>query len=98
MSAHGLRIGQHLHKIHSREHVVDQSLSPEEQAMINRSIGDLNLSVRSRKCMNRLNIQTIGQLLSRTADELLASRNFGVTSLNEIRQKLTEMNLRLRND
>ncbi len=98
LSAHGLRIGQHLHKIHSREHVVDQSLSPEEQAMMNRSIGDLNLSVRSRKCMNRLNIQTIGQLLSRTADELLASRNFGVTSLNEIRQKLTEMNLRLRND
>ncbi len=98
LSAHGLRIGQHLHKIHSREHVVDQSLSPEEQAMMNRVIGDLNLSVRSRKCMSRLNIQTIGQLLQRTPDELLASRNFGVTSLNEIRQKLTEMNLRLRND
>ncbi len=98
LSAHGLRIGQHLHKIHSREHVVDQNLTPEEQAMMNRSIGDLNLSVRSRKCMSRLNITTIGQLLQRTPDELLASRNFGVTSLNEIRQKLTEMNLRLRND
>ncbi|MFO0975510.1 MAG: DNA-directed RNA polymerase subunit alpha C-terminal domain-containing protein [Planctomycetaceae bacterium] len=98
LQAHGLRIGQHLHKIHSRDHVVDQSLSPEEQAMMNKLVVDLNLSVRSRKCMSRLNIQTIGQLLSRTPDELLASRNFGVTSLNEIRQKLGEVGLRLRND
>ena len=65
---------------------------------MNRPIGDLALSVRSRKCMNRLQIQTIGQLLARTPDELLASRNFGVTSLNEIRLKLTEAGLRLRND
>jgi DNA-directed RNA polymerase subunit alpha len=48
--------------------------------------------------MSRLNIQTIGQLVSRTPDELLASRNFGVTSLNEIRQKLGEVGIRLRND
>ncbi len=98
LAAHGLRIGQHLHKIHSRDHVVDQSLSPEEQAMMNKLVVDLNLSVRSRKCMSRLNIQTIGQLVSRTPDELLASRNFGVTSLNEIRQKLGEIGIRLRND
>jgi DNA-directed RNA polymerase subunit alpha len=48
--------------------------------------------------MTRLAIQTIGQILQRTPDELLASRNFGVTSLNEIRQRLAEMNLKLRND
>lgn len=98
LSAHSLRIGLNLHKVHARDSFVDQSLSPEEQASLNRPIGDLSLSVRSRKCMNRLAIQTIGQLTSRTADELLASRNFGVTSLNEIRQKLTEMGMKLRND
>ncbi len=98
LAAHGLRIGLHLHKVHSRDNFVDQSLSPEEQATMNRPIGDLNLSVRSRKCMNRLAIQTIGQLLARTPDELLASRNFGVTSLNEIRLKLTDFGLKLRND
>ena len=98
LQAHGLRIGQHLHKIHSREHIVDQSLSPEEQAMMNKLVTDLNLSVRSRKCMSRLNIQTVGQLCQRTPDELLASRNFGVTSLNEIREKLKENGMRLRND
>jgi len=98
LAAHGLRIGQNLHKIHSRDHVIDQSLSPEEQAMMNKLVVDLNLSVRSRKCMSRLNIQTIGQLVQRTPDELLSSRNFGVTSLNEIRQKLGEVGIRLRND
>ena len=98
LSAHSLSIGQHLHKVHSRETFTDQNLSPEEQAMMNRPISDLNLSVRSRKCMTRLAIQTIGQILQRTADELLASRNFGVTSLNEIRAKLGEMSLKLRND
>ncbi|MFM8729475.1 MAG: DNA-directed RNA polymerase subunit alpha C-terminal domain-containing protein [Planctomycetaceae bacterium] len=98
LQAHGLRIGQHLHKIHSREHIVDQSLSPEEQAMMNKLVTDLNLSVRSRKCMSRLNIQTVGQLCQRTPDELLASRNFGVTSLNEIREKLKDHGMRLRND
>ncbi|MCA9038619.1 MAG: DNA-directed RNA polymerase subunit alpha, partial [Planctomycetaceae bacterium] len=97
-TAHGLRIGQNLHKIHSREHIVDQSMTPEEQAMMNKLVVDLNLSVRSRKCMSRLNIQTIGQLVSRTPDELLSSRNFGVTSLNEIRLKLGEIGIRLRND
>ncbi|MFN5433548.1 MAG: DNA-directed RNA polymerase subunit alpha C-terminal domain-containing protein [Planctomyces sp.] len=54
--------------------------------------------MRSRKCMSRLNIQTVGQLCPRTPDELLASRNFGVTSLNEIREKLKEVGMRLRND
>ncbi|MEP3482381.1 MAG: DNA-directed RNA polymerase subunit alpha C-terminal domain-containing protein [Fuerstiella sp.] len=98
LSAHGLRIGLNLHKVHSRESFTDQNLSPEEQASMNRPIADLNLSVRSRKCMNRLAIQTIGALVSRTPDELLASRNFGVTSLNEIRLKLGEMGMKLRND
>ena len=98
LSAHGLRIGQNLHKIHSRESFPDQNLSAEEQALMNKLVIDLNMSVRSRKCMARLNIQTVGQLVQRTADELLSSRNFGVTSLNEIRAKLTEIGLKLRND
>jgi DNA-directed RNA polymerase subunit alpha len=98
LSAHGLRIGQNLHKIHSRETFSDQNMSAEEQALMNKLVVDLNMSVRSRKCMARLNIQTVGQLMQRTADELLSSRNFGVTSLNEIRAKLTEIGLKLRND
>jgi DNA-directed RNA polymerase subunit alpha len=48
--------------------------------------------------MSRLGLTTLGDLISKTPDELLGSRNFGVTSLNEIRAKLAEMNLKLRND
>lgn len=99
LGLHGLRIGQHLHKAKVHEAVLENdNLSPQEQAELNRPVTDLNLSVRSRKCMARLGITTIGQLVSRTPDELLSSRNFGVTSLNEIRAKLAEFNMKLRND
>ena len=99
LSAHSLRIGQNLHRAKQQEMIIEQeNLSPQEQAMMNRPVTDLNLSVRSRKCMSRLGLNTIGALLQRTPDELLASRNFGVTSLNEIRAKLTEVDLKLRND
>lgn len=95
----GLSIGMNLHQAHQRDLEIDNAdLSPQEQALLSRPTSDLNLSVRARKCMLRLGIQTIGQLVQRTADELLSSRNFGVTSLNEIRGQLTEMGLKLRND
>ena len=61
-------------------------------------VADLNLSVRARKCMARLGITQMGELIRRTPDELLSSKNFGVTSLNEIRGKLDELDLKLRND
>lgn len=99
LDAHGLQIGQHIHRVHSREAELErQNLSPQEQALFSRPVSDLNLSVRARKCMMRLNINTLAQLTQRTADELLSSRNFGVTSLNEIRAKLTEFAIKLRND
>ena len=60
--------------------------------------GDLNLTVRSRKCLSRLGIATVAELVAKSADELLTVRNFGVTSLNEIRAKLTEVGMALRND
>jgi DNA-directed RNA polymerase subunit alpha len=61
-----------------------------------KGVGDLELSVRSRKALQRLNINTIGELASRTEDELLGCKNFGMTSLNEIKQQLTTFGLGLR--
>jgi DNA-directed RNA polymerase subunit alpha len=99
LASHGLRIGQNMHKAKQQELVQEtQNLSPQEQALLNKPVSELNLSVRSRKCMTRLGLTTIGQVVQRTPDELLSSRNFGVTSLNEIRAKLAEINLKLRND
>jgi DNA-directed RNA polymerase subunit alpha len=65
---------------------------------VNRPISDLNLSVRARKCMVRLGLTTIGELIRKTGDDLLECKNFGVTSLNEVRDKLTQMGLKLRGD
>jgi DNA-directed RNA polymerase subunit alpha len=73
-------------------------VSPDEQALLDRPIADLNLSVRARKCMIRLGLNTIGELMRRTGDDLLECKNFGVTSLNEVREKLTQYNLKLRGD
>ncbi len=99
MASHGLTIGQNLHQKAEHEPAyTPQDLSPAEQATMGRPVTDLNLSVRSRKCLTRLGITQVGQLVSRTPDELLSAKNFGVTSLNEIRQKLAETGLKLRND
>ncbi|MGE0712019.1 MAG: DNA-directed RNA polymerase subunit alpha C-terminal domain-containing protein [Planctomycetota bacterium] len=59
-------------------------------------IETLMLSVRSQKCMERLGLRTIGQLTSRTEAELLSAKNFGATSLTEIKEKLEERGLRLK--
>ena len=99
MNSLTLRIGQHRHKAQARDVATEMAtLSPQEQATLSQPVSDLNLSVRARKCMARLGIATLSQLVQRTADELLSSRNFGVTSLNEIRGRLTEAGLKLRND
>lgn len=108
MSVHGLKVGQNLAAPKPRESgaawpqpigfLGRSDISPQEQALLGKPVTDLNLSVRARKCMARLNITTIGELVQRTADELLATKNFGVTSLNEIRQQLGEYNMKLRND
>jgi DNA-directed RNA polymerase subunit alpha len=99
LGVHGLRVGQNVGMGRMRESLfAPASMSPQEQAVQTTPLSDLNLSVRARKCMSRLGLTTLGDLIQKTADELLGSRNFGVTSLNEIRAKLAEMNLKLRND
>ena len=95
----GLQLGQFAHEKLEPEPAVDISnLSPDEQAMLDRPIADLNLSVRARKCMVRLGLTTIGELIRKTGDELLECKNFGVTSLNEVREKLSPLGLKLRGD
>jgi DNA-directed RNA polymerase subunit alpha len=100
LASKGLDLGQFAHEKTEPEPVqFDTShLSPDEQAQLDRPIADLNLSVRARKCMVRLGLNTIGELIRKTPDDLLECKNFGVTSLNEVREKLSSMSLKLRND
>jgi DNA-directed RNA polymerase subunit alpha len=100
MSTKGLRLGQSLEEgaQYEMRYRPQQPLSAEEQAVLGKPVSDLNLSVRARKCMNRLGINSLGDLVQRTADELLESKNFGMTSLNEVREKLSQYGLALRGD
>jgi DNA-directed RNA polymerase subunit alpha len=98
MKQHGLSIGQNMHEKAREPSFSYKDLSPQEQALMSTPVVDFSFSVRSRKCMTRLGITTVGELVQRTPDELLSAKNFGVTSLNEIRAKLAEQGLRLRND
>jgi DNA-directed RNA polymerase subunit alpha len=100
MAQKGLRIGQSLEQGQQYEfrYRPAPNLSPEELATLSKPVSELNLSVRARKCMNRLNITTLGDLCQRTADELLEAKNFGITSLNEVKEKLTAYGLKLRGD
>lgn len=62
---------------------------------LNRSVEELELSVRSYNCLKNANIKTIGELVQKTEADMLKTRNFGRKSLNEIKEILTEMGLSL---
>ena len=58
-------------------------------------ITDFELSVRARNCLNKMQIHTLGDLVTKTEQELLSYKNFGETSLNEIKEILRSKGLRL---
>jgi len=62
---------------------------------LNMSLAELELSVRATNCLESENISTVRDLVSRTEDELLEVRNFGETTLKEVKQKLQEHGLQL---
>ena len=71
----------------------------EEEARIRKildtSVEELELTVRSSNCLKNANIRTIGDLTKKTEDEIAKTRNFGKKSLSEIKEKLKEWNLSL---
>src|ERR1700740_1064700 len=62
---------------------------------LNRSVEELELSVRSYNCLKNANIQTIGELVQKTEAEMLKTKNFGRKSLNKIKEILASMGLSL---
>lgn len=99
LTSKGLSLGQFAHEKKSSDPPIDTShMTPDEQALLERPISDLNLSVRARKCMARLQLNSIGELIRKTGDDMLECKNFGVTSLNEVREKLSDLGLKMRGD
>lgn len=70
---------------------VDQAM----EAKLGMSLAELELSVRATNCLESENITTVRDLVIRTEEQLLEVRNFGETTLAEVREKLTDIGLRL---
>ncbi len=65
------------------------------EAKLNMSLAELKLSVRAMNCLESENISTVRDLVQRNEDQLLEVRNFGETTLNEVREKLRQLGLHL---
>jgi len=74
------------------EEVVQESSSNE---FLDRSVGELELSVRSANCLQNANIRYIGELVQKTEADMLKTKNFGRKSLREIKDILSRMGLTL---
>ncbi len=82
----------------SRSMVVDEDMERKEDRrnqLLRTPISDFELSVRSRNCLAKMNIASLGDLIQRTEAELLSYKNFGETSLQEIKDILVAKSLRL---
>ncbi len=92
LAARGLRLGMMREDAATRQ-VMERQRKNANSEILGKSIDELELGVRARKCMETLGIATIGELVGRTEAELAGARNFGRVSLTEIKKKLTEIGL-----
>ena len=93
------RASQFLKSVESSYHMLYDEHSQRERdrqdAVLDVPIADFELSVRSRNCLKQMNIRTLGDLLRITEPEMLAYKNFGETSLNEIKAMLIQRGLKI---
>jgi len=78
---------------------IDMGPSPTDAALaadLALPIEDLNLTVRSYNCLKREGIHSVGELVARSEQDLLDIRNFGAKSIDEVKQKLVDMGLSLK--
>ncbi len=99
LSAKGLRLGQPLDEetpMAKPEAAAAPAAPAASEGLLATPISQIDFSIRARKAMEGLKVNTLGDLANKSEAELLACRNFGQTSLNEIRQRLAEYGLTLR--
>ena len=98
LTSRSLRLGQNLetqyHRVRAEVYDYLKEQAPEE--VLKRPFSSLNFSVRARKALQILGVQTVGDLATRTEAELLGIKNFGTTSLVEIHERLATVGLGLR--
>ena len=100
LQSKGLRLGQAAEAAGvapvARRATASEGTGEAASELLSKQVQDLELSVRSRKALQRLNIMALSDLVQKTEDELLGCKNFGHTSLNEIKQLLASLGLGLR--
>ena len=77
--------------------VVEKPEQPKDK-VLDMTIEELDLSVRSFNCLKRANINTVADLVSKTQDEMIKVRNLGRKSLEEVEHKLAQLGLSLASD
>ena len=109
MASKGLRLGQAIEEGEeglgqwppSRaelEAFLPKAVSAGMEDLLARPIDDLQLTARGAKCMEKLNVRTLGDLAQKTEGDLLGCKNFGQTSVDQIKEKLTKFGLKLREE
>jgi len=97
LAARNLRLGQATEEPDLLLAVPESMLPPSRnEGVLATPIEHVELSVRARRALESLGLKTLGDLVSKSEAELLACKNFGQTSLNEVRQRLTEYGLNFR--
>ena len=96
----GLRLGMSVEEqpaaLAQNIDIADVQFEDIDNGLLNKPVDDLQLTVRSRKCLQKLNMRVLGDLTQKTEAELLGCKNFGVTSLNETKKALNDIGLGLR--
>jgi DNA-directed RNA polymerase subunit alpha len=84
-----------LEEVVEKEDAVEEERRNKFMELLSKPIEDLDLSVRAKNCLDAVNLSTRGDLVKQSEMELLKVRNFGKTSLKEIKKKLSDLNLSL---
>lgn len=92
----GLHLGEGTQPVESPAPTLTSTATSEEAIYLNKPVTELELSVRARKCLQMLGVTTLGELTTRTEGELLSMKNFGQTSLVEIKRQLAMYGLSFR--
>ncbi len=98
LARHNLRLGGEGADAEIADSGLADTQTEDAMEKMDDDVESLDLSTRSQQCMERLNIDTIGELIEHSEDELLETPNFGRTSVSEIKTKLAELGLGLREE
>jgi DNA-directed RNA polymerase subunit alpha len=99
LTQRGLRLGEGLDQgyvARAAKEYIDSLTDRVDAGTLAKPVASMDLSVRARRALQLLGVQSIGELAARTEAELMGVKNFGQNSLDEIKRKLVEMGLSLR--